>query len=84
VEGKVKSNFPDLSSNEEWCKIDKNCDLQPFDVITTLKSGRKYPTTSFYLKSVWKIELLHSSHADYEDLFVKSMTMKMRRKFKDY
>jgi len=78
-------SFPDLPTDEEWYRIEKICNLlQPFDEITTLISGRKYPTANLYLKNVWRIELLLSSYADCEDPFLKSMAMKMKEKFKDY
>jgi len=82
---RTNSCFPDLPTDEEWCRIEKICNLlQPFDEITTLISGRKYPTANLYLKNVWRIELLLSSYADCEDPFLKSMAMKMKGKFKDY
>ena len=79
------SSFPDLPTEEEWSRIEKICDLlQPFDEITTIISGTKYPTANLYLKNVWKIESLLASWTSYEDVVLKSMTTKMRGKFKDY
>ena len=47
----------DLPIDEEWSRIEDICDLlQPFDEITTIISGTKYPMTNLYLKNVWKIE----------------------------
>ena len=43
--------FPNLPTDEEWCRIEKNCDLlKLFDEITTLIYDRKYPTSNLYLK----------------------------------
>ena len=78
-------SFPDLPTEEEWSRIEKICDLlQPFDEITTIISGTKYPTVNLYLKNVWKIESLLASWTSCEDVVLKSMATKMRGKFKDY
>jgi len=79
------TNFPDLPTDEEWSRIEKICDLfQPFDEITTIISGTKYPTANLYLKNVWKIENFLSSWSSCEDVILRSMATKMREKFKDY
>ena len=79
------SNFPDLPTDEEWSRIEKICDLlQPFDEMTTIISGTKYPTANLYLKNVWKIESLLLSWTSCEDVILRSMAAKMRGKFKDY
>jgi len=43
----------------------------------------KYPKVNLYLKNEWKIENLLLSYTSCEDVILKSMTTKMRGKFKD-
>ncbi|KAK9672036.1 hypothetical protein RND81_12G071600 [Saponaria officinalis] len=77
--------FPSLPTEAEWVRINKICALlNPFDEITTLMSGRNYPTSNLYLKSVWKIECLLLEYASCEDEFVRVMAQTMKFQFVGY
>ena len=66
------STFPDLPTYEEWSRIENICDLlHPFDEITTIISGTKYPMVNLYLKNVWKIESLLLSWTSSEDIVLR-------------
>ena len=78
-------NYPPCPSEEEWCRIEKICALlRPFDDLTTLISGKKYPTANLYLKSVWRIELLLLKYASCDDAFLRDMAITMKVKFDKY
>ncbi|KAK9665712.1 hypothetical protein RND81_14G130300 [Saponaria officinalis] len=71
--------FPPLPSDEEWFRINKICAFsKPFDEITTLMSGRKYPNSNLYLKCVWKIECLLLQYGSCDDEFLRVMAQKMK------
>ncbi|KAK9734436.1 hypothetical protein RND81_04G139500 [Saponaria officinalis] len=77
--------FPPLPTPEEWHRIGKICSLlKPFDEITTIISGRKYPTSNLYLKCVWKIKCLLLEYGSCEDEFLSEMARIMKVKFDKY
>ena len=46
------STFHDLPTDEEWSRIEGICDLLlPFDEITNIISGTKYPTANLSLRN---------------------------------
>nr|AAP59878.1 Ac-like transposase THELMA13 [Silene latifolia] len=82
---KFDPHFPEPPSEAEWIRIVKIVELlKPFDHITTLISGRKYPTANLYFKSVWKIQYLLTRYAKCNDTHLKDMADLMRIKFDKY
>ncbi|XP_010535246.1 PREDICTED: zinc finger BED domain-containing protein RICESLEEPER 2-like [Tarenaya hassleriana] len=81
----IDRNYKFCPTNEEWIRGEKIRDfLKPFDDITTMISGSKYPTSNLYFMKVWKIEMLLKEYVGGEDELLKSMAERMKVKFDKY
>ena len=81
----IDPSYKFCPSNEEWDRGERICKfLEPFNDITTLFSGSKYPTANLYLKCVWEIQLRLIEESTSEDEVVKSMAKQMIPKFTKY
>ncbi|XP_042494998.1 zinc finger BED domain-containing protein RICESLEEPER 2-like [Macadamia integrifolia] len=81
----VDKNFKVCPSNEDWKKIEHLCSfLKPFNDITELLSGSKYPTANLYFHNVWKIHLSLLKTINQGEDYVKKMAQEMKKKFDKY
>ncbi|XP_042459966.1 zinc finger BED domain-containing protein RICESLEEPER 2-like [Zingiber officinale] len=70
---------------EEWDKAQKICSLlEAFWIATHIISGSEYPTSNLFLQEVQKIKSALDIYAQYEDLFLKQLSSKMKEKFDKY
>ncbi|XP_019084387.1 PREDICTED: zinc finger BED domain-containing protein DAYSLEEPER-like [Camelina sativa] len=81
----VEPSYKWFPSELEWSRAELICEfLRPFDEITKIVSGSKYPTVNLYFMQVWKIESWLEVHAISEDETICEMVDTMKRKFDKY
>ncbi|CAL1354099.1 unnamed protein product [Linum trigynum] len=81
--------YNECPSSEDWEKIEVLIKfLKPFDEITKLFSGTKYPTSNLFFENVWKIHLelrlLCTSLDDDIRAMANAMMLKFLKYWKDY
>ncbi|KAG6536868.1 hypothetical protein ZIOFF_001944 [Zingiber officinale] len=54
------------------------------DDVRDLRTGSEYPTSNLFLQKVQKIKSALDTYSQYEDLFLKQLTSKMKEKFDKY
>ncbi|XP_042387768.1 zinc finger BED domain-containing protein RICESLEEPER 2-like [Zingiber officinale] len=70
---------------EEWDKTQKICSLlEAFWTAIHIISGSEYPTSNLFLQEVQKIKSALDIYAQHEDLFLKQLASKMKKKFDKY
>jgi len=78
-------NFLYNLTEVEWYRVERICELlRPFNDITTIFSGTKYPTANLYFKHIWEIEMCLKEHGESADECIKDMANEMTKKFKKY
>lgn len=83
--GEEDRNFTYKLTEVEWFRVDRMYSLlKPFSEITTIFSGRKYPTANLYFKHVWEIEMGLRQEKESEDECIKGMATLMKEKFDKY
>ncbi|KAJ4971053.1 hypothetical protein NE237_004152 [Protea cynaroides] len=58
--------------------------LKPFNDITEVLSGSKYPTSNLYFHNVWKIHQSLLEEISHGDTFMRKMAKDMKKKFDKY
>ena len=72
-------------SNDDWVRAISMFEfLKPFHTITNLISSSSYPTSNFYFREVWRIELLLTSNLENKDLLIQSMCCRIKENFDKY
>ncbi|KAJ4938749.1 hypothetical protein NE237_000136 [Protea cynaroides] len=79
------NNYKSCPNSNHWLRIEKLTSfLQPFDEITILLSGSKYPTANLYFLNVWKIHKSILEEMAHHDSFMKDMVVEMKKFFDKY
>ncbi|CAN1153995.1 Zinc finger BED domain-containing protein RICESLEEPER 2 [Linum perenne] len=82
---RIDKDYKDFPSVENWEKVSALAKLlKPFDDITKVFSGTKYPTTNLFFKNVWLIHLQLIQLCSSTDEVLSSMGKVMMSKFKKY
>ncbi|XP_043705394.1 zinc finger BED domain-containing protein RICESLEEPER 2-like [Telopea speciosissima] len=81
----VDKNYRECPSNEEWSKVEQLMHfLKPFNDITEVLSGSKYPTANLYFHNVWNIHKSLLEVIVHGDDHMKKMAQEMKKKFDKY
>ncbi|KAJ4979940.1 hypothetical protein NE237_010720 [Protea cynaroides] len=83
MEGVGTPNVDDLSDDGPLL-MPRDSVESPFDEITILLSGSKYPTANLYFFNVWKIHKSILEEMAHHDSFMKDMVVEMKKKFDKY
>jgi len=81
----VEPGYKTILTLEEWKRAEKIAIfLEPFNEITVLMSGSKYPTANLYMSCVWKIHIRLLEALMSEDIVISKMVKEMVPKFDKY
>lgn len=81
----IETSYQSLPTKSEWLRANLISGLlQPFDEMTRLVSGTKYPTANLYFMEVWKIQTWLNTNEFHEDRVIADMVDSMRMKFVKY
>ncbi|XP_043705261.1 zinc finger BED domain-containing protein RICESLEEPER 1-like [Telopea speciosissima] len=81
----VDKNYRECPSTEEWSKVEQLMHfLKPFNDITEVLSGSKYPTVNLYFHNVWNIHKSLLEVTVHGDDHMKKMAQEMKKKFDKY
>ncbi|CAN0873443.1 Zinc finger BED domain-containing protein RICESLEEPER 2 [Linum grandiflorum] len=82
---RVDKDYKDCPSPENWEKLSALAKLlKPFDDITKLFSGAKYPTVNLFFENVWNIHIQLLAMCSSPDEVLRNMGNVMILKFKKY
>ncbi|RZC83821.1 hypothetical protein C5167_046611 [Papaver somniferum] len=81
----VDPDYAESPNGEEWEQIKVVTKfLKVFYDLTTLFSGKKYPTSNFYFDGVCQIKVLLDQETTNDIEFIRNMAKKMQEKFAKY